>query len=75
MKGTCPMLKQNESSTDRIIRVVIGIVALLAGAFWLTGPIQTAAYVIGVIALITGVIGFCALYAIFGISTNQVKNK
>jgi uncharacterized membrane protein HdeD (DUF308 family) len=73
MKGTCPMLIQNESSTDRIIRVVIGIVALLAGAFWLTGVAQTVAYVVGVIALITGIIGFCGLYAIFGISTCPVK--
>jgi uncharacterized membrane protein HdeD (DUF308 family) len=73
MKGTCPMLKQNESSTDRIIRVIIGIIALLAGAFWLTGVAQSAAYVVGVIALITGIIGFCGLYAMFGISTFPVK--
>ena len=67
------MLKQNESSTDRIIRVVIGIVALLAGAFWLTGPLQTIAYVVGAIALITGIIGFCGLYAILGMSTCPIK--
>jgi uncharacterized membrane protein HdeD (DUF308 family) len=75
MKGTCLMLKQNESSTDRIIRVVIGIVILLAGAFWLTGLIQTIAYVVGVIALITGIIGFCGLYALLGISTKLVNKK
>jgi uncharacterized membrane protein HdeD (DUF308 family) len=75
MKGTCPMLKQNESSTDRIIRVVIGVIALLVGAFWMTGPTQTVAYVIGAIALITGVIGFCGLYAIFGISTKPVSKQ
>jgi hypothetical protein len=74
MKGTCPMLKQNESSIDRIIRVVIGIVALLAGAFWLTGVTQTIVYIVGAIALITGTIGFCGLYAILGIST-KLFNK
>jgi uncharacterized membrane protein HdeD (DUF308 family) len=74
MKGTCPMLKQNESSTDRIIWVAIGVVALVAGLFWLTGPFQIVAYFIGVIALTTGIIGFCGLYAILGIST-RLKNK
>jgi uncharacterized membrane protein HdeD (DUF308 family) len=67
------MLKQNESSTERIIRVIIGIVAISAGLFWLTGTMQTVAYVIGAVALITGVIGFCGLYAILGISTKSVK--
>jgi uncharacterized membrane protein HdeD (DUF308 family) len=75
MKGTCPMLVKNESSTDRIIRVVIGAVALLAGLFWLTGIVQTVAYVVGAIALITGIIGFCGLYAILGISTKPVNKQ
>jgi uncharacterized membrane protein HdeD (DUF308 family) len=67
------MLKQNESSTDRIIRVIIGIVALLAGLFWLTGTLQIVAYVVGAIALITGAIGFCGIYALLGISTKPDK--
>lgn len=67
------MIKQNESSTDRIIRVIIGIAAISAGLFWLTGTTQIVAYVIGAVALITGVIGFCGLYAILGISTKKAK--
>jgi hypothetical protein len=73
MKGTCPMLKQNEGSTDRIIRITIGLIALITGFFWLTGTIQIVAYIIGIIALITGIVGFCGLYAIFGITTCSVK--
>jgi uncharacterized membrane protein HdeD (DUF308 family) len=69
------MLKQNESSIDRIIRIIIGIVAISAGFFWLTGPMQTVTDVIGVIALVTGIIGFCGLYKIFGISTCPVKKN
>ena len=69
------MIKQNESPTDRIIRVIIGVVALLAGLFLLTGTLQVVAYVIGVIALVTGVIGFCGLYALLGISTAGSKKK
>jgi uncharacterized membrane protein HdeD (DUF308 family) len=73
MKGTCPMVKQNESSTDRVIRVVIGIVAWLAGLFLFSGTMQIVAYVIGAVALITGIIGFCGLYAVLGISTKPNK--
>jgi uncharacterized membrane protein HdeD (DUF308 family) len=73
MKGTCPMLKQNESSTDRIIRVVIGIVALIAGLFLFIGTMQIVAYVVGVVALLTGAIGFCGIYALLGISTKPVN--
>jgi uncharacterized membrane protein HdeD (DUF308 family) len=67
------MLKQNESSIDRIIRVIIGVIALVAGFFWLTGTWQTVAYVVGAVALVTGIIGFCGLYALLGISPKSVK--
>jgi hypothetical protein len=75
MKGTYPMLKQNESSTDRIIRIIIGIVAVTAGFFWLTGIVQVVAYILGAIALVTGIVGYCGLYALFGVSTCPVKKK
>jgi uncharacterized membrane protein len=67
------MIKQNESSTDRMIRVIIGIVALAAGLFWFTGIAQIISYVVSAIALITGIIGFCGLYALLGISTYPIK--
>ncbi len=70
---TCPLLKQNESTTDRVIRVVIGIIALLVGYKMLNGIMQTIAYVIGAVALTTGVIGFCGLCALLGISTRKTK--
>jgi hypothetical protein len=73
MKGTCPMMKQNEGSIDRIIRVIIGVIALLVGMFMLTGVAQVIVLVISTIALITGAVGFCGLYAIFGISTCKVQ--
>ncbi len=69
------MLKQNESTTDRIVRGVIGIVAISTGLFWLTGAMQFVAYVVGTVALITGIIGFCGIYALLGISTKPVKNN
>ena len=73
MKGTCPMVKQNEGSTDRAIRIIIGVLAVAVGLFWLTGIAQTISLVIGAVALITGAVGFCGLYALFGISTCPIK--
>lgn len=60
----------NEGSTDRIIRVVAGIVLLALG--WgevVTGTLGTVFKVLGFIPLVTGVVGWCPLYAIASIST------
>lgn len=69
----CPNIKQNEGTLDRVIRVMVGSVALLAAFFWLSGALQMVAYIVGAIALVTGLIGFCGIYAVFGISTCKTK--
>lgn len=52
----------NESRDDRILRVVLGVVLIgLGGVGWLSIP--------GVIALVTGLVGFCPLYKVLGLST------
>lgn len=68
------MFKINEGSADRVIRVVLGIV-LLALYFMgtVTGTLGWVALVVGVIALATGAVGFCPLYAVLGLSTCPVK--
>ncbi len=58
----------NEGGLDRILRVIVGL-ALIAYAFFGAQPI---AY-IGVIPLVTGLIGVCPLYSIFKISTCKKK--
>ena len=65
-------MKQNESNVDRIIRGVLGIV-LLAVAFLVVpaGTLQIVLAVIGAILLITGLTGFCLIYAILGLSTRK----
>ena len=65
----CRMMKQNEGTADRIIRVIIGTLAIVAGYLWLSGTVQTVAYVVGIVALATGLLGFCGLYSLLGIST------
>lgn len=69
-------MKKNEGKTDRIIRIGTGFLALSAGIFYFSGPVRIAAITVGLIGLITGAVGYCGLYSIFGISTCPInKNK
>lgn len=67
------MPKPNEGKTDRAIRITLGVVLLGLAFFSLPGAIQTIAMVVGLIALITGAVGFCKMYEILGISTMEKK--
>ncbi|MHB0889047.1 YgaP family membrane protein [Acidithiobacillus sp.] len=62
----------NEGKTDRIIRVIIGLLIILVLGIALPGTEKWWALV-GLIPLITGIIGFCGLYAMFGIKTCPLK--
>lgn len=63
------MMQSNLGSTDRIIRVVIGIILAAAG-FMLAGALlKTLLFVAAAIALATSAASFCPLYKLFGINT------
>lgn len=73
------MFKKNEGILDRLIRVILGMVILPAGLFWL-GGLQGS--VLGLVAagfgawvLITGLIGVCPLYVPLGINTLEAEKK
>jgi hypothetical protein len=59
------MLTRNESSIDRGLRVVVGLVLL---SLVVVGP-HTLWGLIGIVPLLTGLVGFCPLYRLLGIST------
>ena len=66
-------MKLNESPADRIVRIVFGVIlAALAITGVATGALAAVAWVVAAIALVTGVVGFCPLYAIFRVSTKAV---
>ncbi len=65
------MFKQNESSADRVIRAIAGIIFFILGYFWLAGAWQIIFYILGIALLGTGLTGFCGLYSIFGINTKK----
>lgn len=62
-------MKQNVGNVDKLIRllcaVVLFIFALITKSPWI--------WVIGLIPLLTSLIGFCPLYLPFGINTKKPK--
>jgi len=65
-------MKTNESMVDRIIRGVLGL-GLLALYFsnTVTGTLGIVLAVVGAVALLTGLVGFCPLYSVLKIHTNK----
>lgn len=65
-------MKANMSGFDRFIRAIVGIV-LLALYFTgtVTGGLGIVFIIIAALLLITGVLGFCPIYALLKIRTNK----
>lgn len=59
----------NEGQSDRAARMLGGIVLLTAGWLMSLNALGVALFVIGAIALGTGIVGWCPGYSLFGIST------
>lgn len=62
-------MKTNEGTPDRIVRVIAGLALI---ALTLTGTIGAWGW-IGVVPLLTGILGVCPAYIPFGISTCPMK--
>ena len=64
----------NVGGVERPIRIVAGILVIGVGAFATLPPIGTAiALVVGTIALVTGAIGYCPLWALLGMNTCPIE--
>ena len=63
-------MTRNEGTLDRIIRVTLGVALLLVALIgtvaspwsWILGGV-------GAVLLVTGALGFCGAYALFGVGT------
>lgn len=62
---------KNAGTIDRSIRVVVGLI-LLSGVF--IGP-QTLWGWVGLVPLVTGLVGFCPLYKLVGLNTCPIKSR
>jgi hypothetical protein len=65
------LLKHNVGKTDRIIRIVLGILLIGNVFFALQHPVGW----IGVILLVTGLAGICPVYSLLSISTKSAAEK
>lgn len=64
------MLSRNEATWDRAARVVLGLALIVAGVWWLSGTWGWVAIALGLILLVTGIVGFCPLYRLLGLCTH-----
>ncbi len=64
-------MKRNIGGTERVVRVVAGV-GILALAF--VGPASAWGY-LGLVPLITGLVGWCPPYALLGINTSSAREN
>ncbi len=55
------------SSGGRVIRVVAGLILILAGLVWMHGLAGMVVAVIGLVPLLAGVFDWCVLAPLFGL--------
>ncbi|MBI4944010.1 MAG: DUF2892 domain-containing protein [Actinobacteria bacterium] len=61
---------RNESAADRIIRLVVAVVAVVVAFTVGAGSaLGIVLLVVGAVMLVTAAVGFCPLYRVFGLST------
>jgi hypothetical protein len=69
-------MTRNMGTVDKIIRIVLGAVFI---ALWLMGMTKGVLAIIlgivGVVFILTSVVSFCPLYALFGMRTCPVQRK
>ncbi|ARV09088.1 hypothetical protein BTO05_05350 [Winogradskyella sp. PC-19] len=68
-------MKKNVSNIDKGLRVLIALIITLLYYFNIID--DTLAYILmglAIVLLITGLINFCPLYKILGVSTCKIKN-
>jgi hypothetical protein len=62
-------VKQNIGNSERVLRIVIGAALAVAAAMGMIGWWGW----LGLIPLVTGLVGWCPPYALLGISTCKTK--
>lgn len=66
--------EKNVGMIDRIVRIILGVI--LIGVFamnYIATPWSYLVALIGVVMLVTGVVGTCGLYSVLGMSTLEKR--
>ena len=73
IKGGGVELKNNVGKTDRIIRIIVGLGML--SLLFLVGGKERLWGLLGLIPLLTGIMGLCPFYALIGFKTCPLKDR
>ena len=65
------LFKNNVGKTDRIIRVILGVLLIGNVFFALQHPIGW----LGVILVLTGLAGICPVYSLLGVNTKSAAER
>ncbi len=63
-------MKCNVGGTDRIIRIILGVIIILAGVYF-----KSWWGAVGILLIVTGLVRFCPAYIPFGFSTCKPEKK
>jgi len=63
-------MKKNVGKTDKVIRLVLGVIIAAAGIYF-----KSWWGLLAIVPVATALINFCPIYRIFGLSTCPVASK
>jgi len=70
------MIKKNVGSIDRIIRLFVGLFAIVMSIIvGLNSIVSIIILVVGIVVLLTSIISYCPMYAILKVDTAFIKEK
>jgi hypothetical protein len=68
-------MRHNENTIDRVVRLVVAAAAVALAAVLGFGTVGgIIALVVAAVMVVTAAVGFCPLYALFGVSTCPLPN-
>lgn len=67
-------MERNVGSTDRLVRLVLGMVLIVSPllnipAIWTTAWLGYASMIVGAVFVLTSVFGVCPIYSVLGVRT------
>jgi len=69
-------MSKNESNLDRMIRVAVAVIAIVAGvAVGSSSLLGIVLFVVAAVMVVTAAVGFCPLYRLMGIRTDHGTSK
>ena len=69
-------MSKNESNLDRMIRVAVAVIAIVAGvAVGSSSLLGIVLFVVAAVMVVTAAVGFCPLYRLMGFRTDHGTSK